>query len=214
MSTPYRQRPVNFDCEAAERIVHDGWEVVLAFEGESDGPWLVDLSHLQRWDYQHTTLDSTTPFGLGTPAKPGQVILQDEKLVARMNQTQAAVWNLTRSNSPETSGAANVTELTDAHCMLAVLGKGASRVMEHVSQMDLFRPDRQMPFLTQGPIMHIPCQVVTVGMDCVLMTFSRGYGQSFADAMLHAASGSRLRPGGESVFNRWLSQYCHSTKVT
>ena len=90
--------------------------------------------------------------------------------------------------------------------MLAVLGHGAPQVMEHVSNLDLFRPDRQMPFLTQGPIMHIPCQVVTVDMDCVLMTFSRGYGQSFADAMLHAASGRRLRPGGEGVFTRWLSR--------
>ena len=206
MSTPYRQSPISFDCEAVERIVHDGWEVVLAFDGEGEGPWLVDLSHLQRWDYQHVELDSRTPFGLRMPAEPGQVNLQDEKLVTRMNGTQAAIWNLTRSDSLEWSAAVNVTDLTDAHCMLAVLGQDASRVMEHVSNMDLFRPDRQMPFLTQGPIMHIPSQVVTVDTDCVLMTFSRGYGQTFADAMLHAASGCKLRPGGEEVFTRWLSR--------
>ena len=89
--------------------------------------------------------------------------------------------------------------------MLAVLGQEAARVMEHVSNLDLFRPDKQVPFLTQGPVMHIPCQIVTADVDCVLLTFSRGYGQSFADAMLHAASGCKLKPGGEGIFSRWLS---------
>lgn len=204
MSTSYRHSPISFDTETAECIVHDGWEVVLAFADEGEGPWLVDLSHLRRWDCQHTELDSRTPFGLSMPAEPGQVIVQGERLVTRMNHTQAAIWSLTRSASPETDEAVDITELTDAHCMLAVLGQGVSGVMEHVSNLDLFRPDRQMPFLTQGPIMHIPCQVVTFSTDCVLMTFSRGYGQSFAAAMLHAASGCKLRPGGEGVFTRAL----------
>jgi len=212
MSTSYRHGPISFDCEAAECIVHDGWEVVLAFANEGEGPWLVDLSHLRRWDYQHTELDSRTPFGLGMPAEPGQVIVQGERMVTRMNQTQAAIWSLARGASLETDDAVHTTELTDAHCMLAVLGQGASRVMEHVSNLDLLRPDRQVPFLTQGPIMHIPCQVVTLDTDCVLVTCSRGYGQSFADAMLHGASGCKLSPGGENVFSRWLSQYSHGAR--
>lgn len=206
MSSVFRQSPVTFRCDAAEKTTHDGWEIVLAFEDESEGPWLVDLSHLQRWDFQHTNLDLKTPFGLDMPAEPGQVNLQDERLVTRMNRTQAAIWNLTRSDALEVPEVMNFTDLTDAHCMLAVLGQGVSQVMENVSNLDLFRPDRQVPFLTQGPVMHIPCQVVTVAVDCVLMTFSRGYGQSFADAMLHAATGCKLRPGGEEVFSRWLSR--------
>ncbi len=206
MSSVFRQSPVTFRCDAAEKTTHDGWEIVLAFEDESEGPWLVDLSHLQRWDFQHANLDLKTPFGLDMPAEPGQVILQDERLVTRMNRTQAAVWNLTRSDALEVPEVMNFTDLTDAHCMLAVLGQGVSQIMEGVSNLDLFRPGRQLPFLTQGPVMHIPCQVVTVAVDCVLMTFNRGYGQSFADAMLHAATGCKLSPGGEEVFSRWLSR--------
>lgn len=206
MSSVFRQSPVTFRCDAAEKTTHDGWEIVLAFEDESEGPWLVDLSHLQRWDFQHANLDLKTPFGLDMPAEPGQVILQDERLVTRMNRTQAAIWNLTRSDALEVPEVMNFTDLTDAHCMLAVLGQGVSQIMESVSNLDLFRPDRQLPFLTQGPVMHVACQVVTVAVDCVLMTFSRGYGQSFADAMLHAATGCKLRPGGEEVFSRWLSR--------
>ena len=204
MNAVFRQGPLTFDWKVAEKIIHDGWEVVLSFEDESDGPWLVDLSHLQRWDYQHTDLDSQRPFGLDVPAKPGQVLLQDQKLITRMNRTQAAIWKLARGDAIETPEDANFTDLTDAHCMLAVLGQEAARVMEHVSNLDLFRPDKQVPFLTQGPVMHIPCQIVTANVVCVLMTFSRGYGQSFADAMLHAASGCKLRPGGENIFSRWL----------
>ncbi len=206
MSSVFRQSPVTFRCDAAEKTTDDSWEIVLAFEDESEGPWLVDLSHLQRWDFQHANLDLKTPSGLDMPAEPGQVILHDERLVTRMNRTQAAVWNLTRSDALEVPEVMNFTDLTDAHCMLAVLGQGVSQVMESVSNLDLFRPDRPVPFLTQGPVMHIPCQVVTVAIDCVLMTFSRGYGQSFADAMLHAATGCKLRPGGEEVFSRWLSR--------
>lgn len=132
------------------KTIYNDCEVVLAFAGESDGPWLVDLSHLQRWDHQHTDLDTKTPFGLRMSAEPGQVFLQDDKLIARMNQAQAAIWCLTRSDTPETPGAVNFTDMSDAHCMLAVLGQDTPRVMKHVTAMDLFRPDRQAPFLTQG----------------------------------------------------------------
>lgn len=115
MSSVFRQSPVTFRCDAAEKTTHDGWEIVLAFEGESEGPWLVDLSHLQRWDFQHANLDLKTPFGLDMPAEPGQVNLQDERLVTRMNRTQAAVWNLTRSDALEVPEVMNFTDLTDAH---------------------------------------------------------------------------------------------------
>ena len=206
MNSIHRQSPIHFDHEASASTVRAGWNVVLEFANQGEGPWLVDLSHLQRWDYQHAELDSCRPFGMDVPAKPGQAILQDKKLITRMNRTQVTIWNLASDDLPDMPEAMNVTELTDAHCMLAVLGNGTPQVMEHVSNLDLFWPDRQMPFLTQGPIMHIPCQVVTVDKDCVLMTFSRGYGQSFADAMLHAASGCKLGPGGEEMFNRWLSR--------
>jgi hypothetical protein len=206
MSAVFRQSSVIFDRKAAEQKVSSGWEVVLQFEGEGGGPWLVDLSHLRRWDYQHKDLGSQKPFDLDVPARPGQVLLRDGKIVTRMNRTQAMIVCLETGDSTEAQNAAGFTDLTDAHCMLAVVGPETQFVMEHVSNLDLFEPGRQMPFLTQGPIMHIPAQVVTLDVDCVLMSFSRGYGQSFADAILHAASGCDLRPGGEGVFSKRFLQ--------
>jgi hypothetical protein len=199
-----RQSPVRFDAVVAEATEHNDWQVILAYEDENEGPWLVDLSHLRRWDFQDIDVGSKSPFDLQVPARPGQVSVQREFLITRMNGTQSAIWYLGQNEIEVAPDDMACTDMTDAHCMLAVLGAGAPRVMEHLSNLDLFDPQRAMPFLTQGPVMRIPCQVVTLGADCVLMTLSRGYGQTFADAMLHAASGCNLEPGGESQFNRWL----------
>jgi len=206
MSEVIRQSPVVFDRKALRKTGSNGWESVLEFEGEGDGPWLLDLSHLQRWDCQDLELDSMAPFGLSVPAEPGQAFLQNDTIIARMNRTQAMITCLGTGDSIETPTAVGFTDITDAHCMLAVVGPETPGVMEHVSILDLFKPGREMPFLTQGPVMHIPCQVVTLSEECVLMSFSRGYGQSFADALLHAASGCKLRPGGEGVFNERFLQ--------
>ncbi len=199
-----RHGPVQFDAVAAEVAERQDWRVVLAYEDEGQGPWLVDLSHRQRWDSQHSDLDSQTPFGLQVPARPGQVSVQRELLISRMNGTQVAIWHLGQGEAEQAPRDVAYTDMTDAHCMLAVLGADTPRVMEHLSNLDLFDPQRAMPFLTQGPVMHTPCQVVTLGPDCVLMTLSRAYGQTFADSMLHAASGCKLKPGGENLFNNLI----------
>ena len=207
-----RQSPVRFDAVVAEAIEHNDWQVILAYEDENEGPWLVDLSHHKRWDFQDIDVGSKSPFGLQVPARPGQASVQHEFLITRMNSTQTAIWQLGQTETeavPDESVGVSMTDMTDAHCMLAVLGAGTLRVMEHLSNLDLFDPHRAVPFLTQGPVMGIPCQVVTFGADCVLMTLSRGYGQTFADAMLHVASGCKLEPGGENRFSRWIRlNYC------
>jgi len=128
--------------------------------------------------------------------------MRDGRLISRMNRRQVAIWHLDRREIREMPAERGFTDLTEAHCMLAVVGMQAPAVMEHVCNLDLFHPGRATPLLTQGQVMHIPCQVVTLSNHSVLLAFSRGYGQTFADAMLHAASGCGLRPGGEDVFVR------------
>jgi hypothetical protein len=202
-----RQSPVQFDAVVAEEAEHGDWQVVLAYEDENEGPWLVDLSHHKRWDFQDIDVGSKSPFGLQVPARPGQASVQHEFLITRMNSAQTAIWQLGQTETEavtDDSAGAGMTDMTDAHCMLAVLGEGTLRVMEHLSNLDLFDPHRAMPFLTQGPVMGIPCQVVTLGAECVVMTLSRGYGQTFVGAMQRAASGCSLKPGGENRFNSWF----------
>jgi hypothetical protein len=195
---------VQFNARVAKEGRQGDWQIVLSYEDEGDGPWLVDLSHRQRWDYQDINVGSQTPFGLRVPAEPGQVLVQGELLITRMNATQVAIWHLGQGQAEAAPRDAAYTDMSDAQCMLAVLGTGTQTVMEQLCNLDLFDPQRATPFLAQGPVMHIPCQVVAMGPECVVMTFSRAYGQTFADAMLDAAAGSRLSPAGEKVFRQFF----------
>jgi hypothetical protein len=42
--------------------------------------------------------------------------------------------------------------------------------------------------------------------DCILISFSRGYGQTFIDALLHSASDTEVQVGGEQVFTDWVAE--------
>lgn len=194
-----RQSPVTFAPGATRQVTWNGWGIVQEFADQGDGPWLVDLSHLPRWDYQHRKLDAQAPLGLQIPSHPGEVLRQGGWLVNRMNSTQVAIWQLDRSTDKAKPDTPEFTETTEAQCLLAVVGPDTQVVLEHVTNLDLFIPGRPMPFLTQGPVLHIPAQIVTLHSECVLVAFSRGYGQTFAEAMLHAASDCSLEPGGEDI---------------
>ena len=72
----FRRSPVTFDATPAETELRDGWTVVLCYEGEDDhmGPWLVDLSHRRRWDFQDRDIAAQTPMDLPVPdaIRPGR----------------------------------------------------------------------------------------------------------------------------------------------
>ena len=207
MRRPPRRSPVTFDGTPAETELRDGWTVVLRYRDEDDhpGPWLVDLSHRRRWDFQHRHLAAQTPMDLPVPSEYGQVGSHGPLVINRMNRTQVAIWHLGRGPSPTRPQATDFTETTDGHCMLAFVGPGVPQVLEHLTPLDLFDPARPIPFLTQGPVLHVPCQVVTFSTDLLVMTFARGYGETFANAALASGRLSGLAPGGEWRFrDSWL----------
>jgi hypothetical protein len=80
--------------------------------------------------------------------------------------------------------------------------------MEKVSSLDLASTKGQPPFLLQGPVLEIPCQVVVLARNneipVILTAFSRGYGQSMAHTILESGNVFGLRPGGENVFRKAL----------
>ena len=200
----FRCSPVVFDATPAATEVRDGWTVVLRYKGENrhPGPWLVDLSHRRRWDFQDGNIASHRPMELPVPEQFGQVGVHGPNVINRMNRTQVAIWHLGREDPPSTPPERGFTETAGGHCMLAFVGPGVPAVLEHLTPLDLFDPARPTPFLTQGPVLHVPCQVVTFAADLVVMTFARGYGQTFADAALEAGAIEGLRPGGEESFRR------------
>ena len=201
-----RFSPVKFTTQPAETEIREGWEVVLSYAHEAQGPFLVDLSHRPQWDLQGGNIDTVKPWGRGVPADPGQCNFVDGLLINRMNQTQAAIWNLGAEDlklPKETC----YTDVTDGLCLLALVGAEALAVMEKVSPLDLASPEKIAPYLVQGPVVHIPCQLVVLDKGdnmTVLMSFSRGYGQAMVEALLDAGSEYGLRPSGERGFRERL----------
>ena len=163
---------------------------------------LVDLSHRRRWDYQDGSLATQRPMNLPVPPGYGQVAVHGSLVINRMNRTQVAIWHLGDGPPPPTPPETAFTETTDGHCMLAFVGPEVPAVLEHLTSLDLFDPARPTPFLTQGPVLHVPCQIVTFSTDLIVMTFARGYGETFAHAALHSGALAGLRPSGEEAFQR------------
>ena len=199
-----RRSPVASDANPAATEMRDGWGVVLRYQDEErhGGPWLVDLSHRRRWDYQDGRVATQRPMHLPVPAEFGRVGVHGPLVISRMNRTQVAIWHLGAGAPPTMPSETAFTETTDGHCMLAFIGLGVPAVLEHLTSLDRFDPGRAMPFLTQGPVLHVPCQVVTFAADLVVMTLARGYGETFAHAVLHSGALAGLRPGGEEGFQR------------
>jgi len=210
-ASAFRRSAVTFDESPAERMSRGGWEVVLRYENEAEGPWLIDLSHRARWDFQDGEVGSQRPLGAAVPATPGEVDVQDGLTINRMNRTQVALWHLGPGDPPTEPLESAFTNMTDGHCMIAFVGPGVPSVMEHLTRLDLFpspsRGSPGLPRLSQGPVLHVPCQVVAFDVECVVLTFSRGYGQAFVEAALVSARPCGLRPGGEAVFSRWYERW-------
>ncbi len=204
----YRRRsPLKFRSLPSKKEIRDGWEVVLEYEDQGNGPFLIDLSHVPKWDVQDCNLEEIEPWGEKVPGIPGDSSLQNEILISRMNTTQASVWHLlgVKPLIPE-EGA--YTDVSDAYAILAVLGKDVFSIMEKVTPLDLSSPIKAPPLLLQGPVLHVRCQIVVLGEKgddaAVLTACSRGYGQAMCEALLDAGKEWGLCPAGETAFRGWL----------
>ncbi len=202
---PPRRSPIQFQSVVAESEHRGGWEVAHRLEDEGDGPWLIDLSHRARWDYQDTAIGDHRPLGLSVPPNPGDVVIDGGLVISRMNRTQVSIGHIGAGDPPKTPNEVAYTDTTDSHAWVAVLGAPTPDVLEAISNLDLFAPGRQKPHLTQGPVLHVSCQVITLAADGVLMAMARGYGQSFVDGVLHSTRALDVRPAGERRFNDWTA---------
>ena len=203
-----RYSPVTFESSAQKTEIRDNWKIVLAYQEEGPGPWLVDLSHKTRWDLQDSQIDDPSPSGQNVPPGPGNCILIKNVLVNRMNNTQAAIWHLgsEKMTLPDFKGYTDVTEST---VFLALFGSDAFHVVEKLTALDCMDPTRTAPFLLQGPLCHVPCQIVILekNMDMsggLLLTCSRGYADSMVHAILDSGTEFGLCPAGENRFTGWV----------
>jgi hypothetical protein len=210
MTEIQRRSAVRFEAGIDRSETRGGFTVVLAYAEEGSGPFLVDLSHVPRWDLQDKALDGIKPQGIKIPETPGACRLEDGILVNRMNRTQAAVWHL-RGGEPKLPPEPGYTEVTDATVCLAMFGPQAFGVAEKLCALDLRDPRKTAPFLVQGPFSHVPCQMAVLEKDRgfgggLVFTCSRGYAWSMLHAVLAAGAEFGLAPAGERRFIDWLDR--------
>jgi len=205
-----RYSPVTFESSVIQSEVRDNWKIVLAYQDERPGPWLVDLSHKTRWDLQDSQIDDSSSSGLSVPTGPGKCILTNNTLINRMNNTQAAIWHLgtEKMTPPDFKGYTDVTEST---VFLALFGSDAFHVVEKLTALDFMDPTRTAPFLLQGPLCHVPCQIVILEKHAdmsggFILTCSRGYADSMVQAVLASGQEFGLRPAGEKRFANWVQK--------
>ncbi len=198
-----RYSPVSFKSNPAQTVMRDGWEVVLAYEDEGVGPFVIDLSHISKWDIQAADLSQIQPQAVNIPGDPGACVLGKGMLINRMNQTQASVWHLSDKNLPIPDESA-YTDITEGFSLLGFLGQEIFSIMEKITALDLQSPQKQRPFLLQGPVLRIPCQVAVLEKDALVIGFSRGYAQSMVEAILEAGLQWGIQPAGELAFSGYF----------
>lgn len=207
MLTLQRRSPVQFGSPLTTET-RNHWTIALSYDDEGQGPHLVDLCHKTRWDLQDGGLDAIRPLELEIPGTPGTCSLKNGILINRMNRTQAAIWHL-NMDAPGLPDEPGYTDVTESTVVLALFGPRVFSITEKLTSLDFLNPQITAPFLFQGPVSHVPCQVVTLeknadGSGGLLLTCSRGYGHSMVHAIRDAGSEFKLRPAGENRFSLWL----------
>ena len=207
MNAIERVSPVTFQATPVQTEQRDHWQVVLSYQDEGDGPFLVDLSHRTRLDFQSSDLSANQPFGISIPPAPGQSVFQNGLMVNRMNRTQTSLYHLD-GNSLKMPDASDYTDVTEATIFIALIGKPVFSIGEKLSALDFMTPEKKPPFLYQGPFAHVPCQIVTLSRSDdnagLILTCSRGYGRDMIGAILAAGKEFGLRPAGETKFTEWI----------
>ena len=204
-----RRSAVSFEAGPAKTQLRANWNVVLEYEAEGSGPYVIDLSHRSRWDLQDTDIAGVQPWGIAVPAAPGQSTFERGIVINRMNRSQASIWHLAGELPGSAQGPA-YTQTTDATVFLALIGQEIFSIAEKLTALDFLDPQKEAPFLLQGPFSHVPCQIVTLEKTAkrsgILLTCSRGYAGSMTAAILDAGDEYGLRPAGENALTRWLDE--------
>lgn len=199
-----RHSPITFLQIPVRTEERNGWEIVLEYEKETTGPFLIDLSHIGKWDVQGETLTSIRPAGLAIPEDSEQCTLTEKYMINLIKWNWATIWHFSK-DMPDFAGEYAFTNVTEAYALLAVLGSEVFSIMEKVTALDLLSPDRKPPFLTMGPVLDVRSQVVVLTREkvdpAVLVACPRGYGQSMAEALFEAGKEWGLKPGGEDQFS-------------
>ncbi|MFC1815960.1 hypothetical protein ACFL0M_08465 [Thermodesulfobacteriota bacterium] len=210
--TFYRHSPVKIEDRPKKVGLINGFEVPLEYEGESQkkGPALIDLSHLAKWDIQGSDLDQVAISREDIPSIPEECRIQNERIIFRMNRTQAGIWHICKKDAPELPYDSSCTDVTDAWALFGLVGKSIPTLFEHITELDLMSPSKLTPIFLQGPVFHLSSRIVVIKRSkdsaIAIIAFPRGFGQSTAKALLETGSGIGLHITGANTFFNIFSQ--------
>ncbi len=198
-----RKSPVSFTARPLKSEKRNGWNVVLEYEGEKGGPFLIDLSHCPKWDLQGGNISGFKPLGVAVPEHQGKSVLENGVLINRVGGTQASLWCFSKK-VPETAPA--FTETTDGLVLLALAGPNIFSIAEKLTSLEFSESGKVL----LGPFSHVPCQIVvlkrTARDGVLLLACSRGYGRDMTHAILDAGREFGLKPGGERSFTEAIKE--------
>ena len=202
-----RKSPVNFDARPIKTESKGDWEIVLEYDNEGLGPHIIDLSHVPRWGAQDADLSRLRPWGCEIPPVAGDCFLRQGILISRLSQNQAIFYHLF-DTLPTVPDEPALTEVTDASAVMVLIGKEILAILEKCTALDITPKLNKAPCLLQGPIFHVPCQIVTMGEvedTCVaIIACPRGYAKSMVAGLIEAGNHLNLRPAGKNAFLKWI----------
>ncbi len=216
MITLKKVSPVSLPGNIAKSEERNGYTVVLKYQYENDnGPWIIDLCHRPKYDFQCNGENSGTP-GLALPTAPGNALIEKGWLVSALGTSQFSLIHigLEEYMLPDEFG---FSDLTDGRCLFAIGGKGASKLMEQFTRMNFNDKKLSAPCILQGPMIHTYGQLHILGEGynkVFMVNLGRGYAGSVIHAILDAGEPYDLKPAGEDVFTRWLTKNESATTVT
>lgn len=198
-----RRSPIEFDEIPTETDERDGFQVVLRYDHEGGGPYLIDLSHRAKWSIQDMQLSRIHPCRMTLPEAPNTCRLQNGFLLLRLTESHAGLWHLF-GPTLEIPSEFPYTDITDGYALLALFGGDVPAILEKVTPLDLWHSGRKPPRMFQGPAFDIPCIIAILDQSrtnaLALLACGRSYGQSMVENLLKAGEEWNMRPAGEKVF--------------
>ncbi len=210
MARILRSSSIEFGMVPAKTETLDGWQVVKEYKDQKKGPFLIDLSHKPSWDLQCKELSIFETSDFDIPEENNRVKRKGNLFISRMNATQCQAWSMDGVTPELGLFNENCTQITDGQAVLGIMGRNLQRVVESFTPLDIFNPGVSGMTLIQGPLFHVPCQILLLDrseqMQVMIISCARGYGSSMAQALLKSGESYGLAPGGEDIFNHWLAQ--------
>ena len=121
MESPKRYSPIKLPSTPAQTIIRSGWEVVLSYKEERSGPFVIDLSHIGKWDVQGENLPSLRPAGLAIPENSRHCLLTGDFLLNLIKWNWATIWHFSEE-MPDFADEYAFTNVTEAYALLAITG--------------------------------------------------------------------------------------------